>query len=141
VDRDGVRVSATIVIPRGELHLAYVRSSGPGGQNVNKVASKAVLRFNLRDSPSLPDDARRRALAKLAHRVTAGGELVVTSGAYRDQPRNREAAIARLRDLLADAVRVPRKRRATRPSAGAVERRLVEKRRRAERKRERTRAD
>jgi ribosome-associated protein len=135
---DAVRVTPEIVIPRGELRLSYVRAGGPGGQNVNKVASKAVLRFNLRASPSVPEPARERALARLASRLTGAGELIVTSAVYRDQPRNREAAIARLRELLAAAVRVRRPRKRTRPKKSAVERRLVDKRRRAERKRERT---
>ena len=136
-----VRVTAEIVIPRSELSFSYVRAGGPGGQNVNKVASKAVLRFKLRDSPSIPPAARERALARLASRLTADGEVIVTSSVYRDQPRNREAAVERLRELLAAAVRVRRRRKATRPSAAAVERRLVEKRRRSERKRQRGQVD
>ena len=138
---DAVRVNAEIVIPRRELALSYVRAGGPGGQNVNKVASKAVVRFNVRASPSLPDDARRRALTRLGRRLTAAGELIVTSGVHRDQPRNREAAIARLRDLLAAAVRVRRTRKRTRPSRAAVERRLDDKRRHGERKRQRRPVD
>ena len=137
VASDGIRVQGEIVIPRSEIRLSYVRAGGPGGQNVNKVASKAILRFNLRDSPSLPDPARRRALARLASRLTNAGELVLASGAYRDQPRNREAVLERLRALLTVAVRAPRPRRRTRPSRAAEERRLAVKRARSETKRAR----
>ena len=132
-----VRVSDEVTIPAGEIRLSYVRSGGPGGQNVNKVASKAVLRFDLRSSPSLPDAARARALARLASRLTTAGELVLTSDRHRDQSRNREAVLARLGEVLAAAIRRPKRRRPTRPSAGAVERRLAGKRLRSERKRAR----
>jgi ribosome-associated protein len=136
--RGNLRVTDTIVIPASELDITFVRASGPGGQNVNKVASKAVVRFALRDSPSLPDDAKERALVRLAARLTREGELIVTSAATRDQSRNRAAALARLAQLLAGATRRPRVRRPTRPSAAAVERRLEAKRRRALVKRART---
>jgi ribosome-associated protein len=137
VASDGIRVHNEIVIPLSEIRLSYVCAGGPGGQNVNKVASKAVLRFNLRGSPSLPDPARRRALARLASRLTNAGELVLASGTYRDQPRNREAVLERLRALLAAAVRVPRPRKRTRPPRAAKERRLAIKRARSEIKRAR----
>jgi len=135
--RGNVRVTQSVVIPPAELTLSFVRASGPGGQNVNKVASKAVLRFNVRESPSLPPELRVRALGRLASRLTTGGELILTSSVHREQARNRAAVLARFRTVLASALRVPRPRRPTRPSAAANERRLVAKRRHAERKRER----
>jgi ribosome-associated protein len=132
-----VRIRDGLVIPARELTLRYVRAGGPGGQNVNKVASKAVLRFRVRDSPSLTVADRERILLRLAARLTGDGELILTSGVYRDQSRNREAVLGRLAAVLAAALRRPRPRRPTRPSKGAVERRLAQKRARSDRKRER----
>jgi ribosome-associated protein len=132
--RRAVRVSAAIEIPASEIHLSYARSGGPGGQNVNKVSSKAVLRFDLGASPSIPEPARERALRVLAARLTREGELILTSDRYRDQGRNREDVLERLGEILAAAVKRPRRRKPTRPSAGAVERRLVAKHHRAKRK-------
>ncbi len=129
--RGELRVNDRIVIPAGELVESFVRASGPGGQNVNKVASKAVVRFDLRGTAAIAGDDKERALARLASRLTQSGELIVTSSATRDQSRNRAAALARLAALPAAAVTRPRRRRPTKPSAGAVERRLEGKQRRA----------
>ncbi len=135
--RGDLRVNERIVIPASELHLSYVRASGPGGQNVNKVASKAVVRFDLGASTALSAELKARAAARLASKLTQAGELIVTNGATRDQSRNREAALGRLAALVAAAVTRPRTRRPTRPSTTSVEQRLERKHRRANTKRER----
>jgi ribosome-associated protein len=111
-----------------------VRASGPGGQNVNKVASKVELRFNLASSQALPQAVKARLLAIARSRIDAEGRLVVTSQLTRDRQRNLEDARAKLADLVRRALAVPRKRKATRPSLGAKRRRLEGKRRQGEKK-------
>ncbi|MGH7859680.1 MAG: alternative ribosome rescue aminoacyl-tRNA hydrolase ArfB [Candidatus Binatia bacterium] len=130
-------VNDRIRVPLSEIDFRYVRSSGPGGQNVNKVSSKAVLRWAVATSPSLPDDVRRRFLGRFGSRVTGDGELVITSDRHRARDRNREDCLERLRGMLAEVATPPRRRRRTRPGRAAVERRLEEKRARSEKKRER----
>lgn len=126
-------------IPERELRFSFARSSGPGGQNVNKTATKATLRWRPDQSPALPADVRARFLRAYASRITAEGELVLHSQRHRDQARNVDDCIAKLAALLA-AVAVPRrKRRPTRPGRGAIEKRLEAKRRRSSAKRERSR--
>ncbi len=139
--RGGLRVTDDVVIPAAELAVTYVRAGGPGGQNVNKVASKAVLRFDLRATTALDPDAKARALVRLASRLTQAGELVLTNGTTRNQGRNRAAALARLAALLRAAITPPRPRRPTKPSASSVARRLDAKHRRAHTKAERHRVD
>jgi ribosome-associated protein len=126
-----LEVNERITIPEGELTWSFVRSGGPGGQNVNKVASKAVLRWNAAASPSLPEDVKARLLAQQGKRLTGEGDLVLTSQRYRDQERNRQDCLEKLRELVLRATVVPRRRKKTRPSRGARERRLAEKRHRS----------
>src|SRR5438067_3231837 len=118
-------------IPETEFVWSYVRSGGPGGQNVNKVASKAVLRWDLAASPSLPEDVKARLRAQQANRITAGGELVLTSQRYRDQERNRQDCLDKLREMIARAATRPKARRKTKPTRGSQEARLRAKKRRA----------
>src|SRR5438552_11800541 len=130
-------VNVDIRIPDDEFAWSFVRSGGPGGQNVNKVASKAVLRWDVAGSPSLPEDVRQRFRAQQHRRITAGGELVVSSQRYRDQDRNRQDCLEKLRAWILQATVVPKARKKTRPSRGAKERRLATKRHRSARKEQR----
>lgn len=134
---DDLRVSSRVVIPARELSWTAVRSGGPGGQNVNKVASKVELRFALATSGALTDSVKARVRALAGHRVDTNGELLITSQKTRDQSRNLEDAREKLRELIARALEVPKPRRATRPSRGSVERRLKEKKVQSSKKRDR----
>lgn len=134
-----LRINAQIAIPRSELRFSFVRSSGPGGQNVNKVASKAVLRWSVASSQSIPHETRSRVMAKLTRRINDRGELVLSSQRYRDQGRNVEDCLDKLRSLVATAVKTPRPRKKTRPSQASREARLSEKRAASEKKRRRVR--
>ena len=130
-------VEPDIRIPLREFEITFARSSGPGGQNVNKVSSKATLRWPMHQSPSLSPSVRTRFLARFGSKLTTEGELLITSQRYRDQGRNVADCIEKLRVMLAEVAVAPRKRRPSKPTRAAVERRLQEKRRRASTKRER----
>lgn len=108
-------ITSKISIPYSEFELSYVRSSGPGGQNVNKVNSKAVLRWNLHSS-ALPIEIRSRLLGRLNNQLTVDGEIVITSDRYRDQIRNREDCYEKFQKLIVSAVAVSKVRKKTKPS-------------------------
>ncbi|QWZ09326.1 aminoacyl-tRNA hydrolase [Nocardioides panacis] len=123
-----------VEVPAAELAWRFSRSSGPGGQSVNTADSRVELSFDVARSPSLPDTLRARLLARLSHRLV-DGVLTIAASEYRSQHRNREAARARLADLLSEASAPPApKRRPTRPTRGSKERRLAGKKRRGETK-------
>jgi ribosome-associated protein len=124
-------------IPLDEFEWSYVRSSGPGGQNVNKVASKAVLRWDAQSSPSVPDAVKARLFALYGNRFTSEGVLVLQSQRFRDQERNREDCLEKLRQWLLQAATVPRRRKQTRPTKASKQRRLSAKKRRASAKADR----
>jgi ribosome-associated protein len=126
-----LEINPHLRIPETEFVWSYVRSGGPGGQNVNKVASKAVLRWHLTASPSLPTDVKARLRAREANRITTEGELVLTSQRFRDQERNREDCLDKLREMIARAAARPKVRRKTKPTRGSQERRLRAKKHRA----------
>ncbi|MEK7691981.1 MAG: alternative ribosome rescue aminoacyl-tRNA hydrolase ArfB [Bdellovibrionota bacterium] len=119
--------------PLQEIEFSYVRSSGPGGQNVNKVNSKCVLRWNLVESTSLTVEQKARLFAKL--KLTVAGELVIMSDRYRDQIRNREDCVQKLQELVAKGLLVPRRRKKTKPSFSSQRRAQESKARHSEKKR------
>jgi ribosome-associated protein len=130
-----IEITPEIWLDEAEIKWRFVRGSGPGGQNVNKVATTAQLRWNTLASPVLPDDVRER-LARLAgHRLTQEGEILIEAGEYRSQGRNRQEALDRLIRLLRRAATRPKPRRPTRPSGSAKARRTESKRRHAAKKR------
>jgi ribosome-associated protein len=130
-----VRVSPEIAIPVSELEFRASRASGPGGQGVNTTDSRVELRFDLAGSPSLPPEAKARALRRLGPRLDASGVLRVVAQNRRSQLANRRAAIERFTELLAAALAAPRPRRPTRPTRAAAARRVEAKRRRSATKR------
>lgn len=117
-------ITPTISIDEAELSERFVLSSGPGGQNVNKVSSAVELRFDARASPNLPDAVKARLIRIAGSRMTQDGIIVISAQRFRAQPRNREDAMERLFAMIREAAVVPIRRRATRPTLGSKERRL-----------------
>lgn len=132
-----IRVTPTVAIPLAELSFRATRSGGPGGQHVNTSSTRIELWWDALTSPSLREEQRSQLLARLATRLTADGLLRIVASETRSQAQNRELAIERFQDVLARALAVTKRRKATRPSRAAKERRLTEKKQRGARKRER----
>ncbi|NIR61968.1 MAG: aminoacyl-tRNA hydrolase [Gammaproteobacteria bacterium] len=130
-----IRATRDITLGEDELEVRFVLASGPGGQNVNKAATAAQLRFDAARSPSLPEDVRARLLKLAGKRATKEGTVVITARRYRSQERNRQDAIDRLVALIRKAAVKPKPRRKKKASPAAKRKRLEEKRRRSERKR------
>src|SRR6476661_6967010 len=128
---DMLRVTSTITIDDDELDESFVRASGPGGQNVNKISSAVQLRFDVRRSPNLPNDVRARLERLAGSRLTRDGVLIISAQRHRTQERNRQDARDRLIELIRRAAIAPIPRRATKPTAGSRERRLQTKKRRS----------
>ncbi len=129
-----MQITEAIAIPDDELSFSYARSGGPGGQNVNKVASKAVLRWDLSANTSLPDDVKQRLRQRQANRITAEGELIIQGQRFRDQGQNAEDCLQRLRAMVLEALAPPRPRKPTKPTRGSRRRRLADKRQQSQRK-------
>lgn len=129
-----IKITPTLGLPEDELQFQFKLASGPGGQNVNKVATAVELRFDVARSPSLPEPVRMRLLALAGSRVTQEGELLITARRFRSQERNRQDAIERLVALIQKAAEAPKPRIRTQPTRAAKQRRMDEKRRVGEKK-------
>ena len=127
-----IRITKSVSIGEDELHEEFIRSSGPGGQYVNKLSTAVQLRFDLRGSPSIPYGMRERAEALAGSRLTKDGVLIITAQRHRTQERNRADALERLVELLQEAAVPPKPRRKTRPTKASKERRLEGKKRRGD---------
>lgn len=131
---DALKISRRVAIPQAEFAWDYMRSSGPGGQNVNKVNSKVRLTWNVTESPSLPEDVRDRFRSKYASRINNEGRLVIDSQRYRDQLRNKQDCLDKLHAMVTAVLHPPKRRKPTKPTKGSKERRLAEKKKRSEKK-------
>ncbi len=129
------RMNEIPFLRKDEIQIRFIRASGPGGQNVNKVSTAAQLHFDVANSPSLPDDVRRRLTQLAGHRITEDGVLVITARKHRTQEKNRQEAIDRLAALIQQAMQKPKRRRKTKATLASKKRRLEAKRRRSLKKR------
>jgi ribosome-associated protein len=130
-----IAVTGSLQIPDSEIVWSFVRSGGPGGQNVNKVASKAQLRWHASTTTAaIPGDARERMQRRFPSRFTADGEVLIQSQKYRDRERNREDCLEKLVAMIRDSLVKPTPRKATKPTKGSNQRRLADKKRRSQKK-------
>ena len=127
-----IEVSKTISLEEREVQFTFIRASGPGGQNVNKVATAVQLRFDIKNSPSLQDDVKTRLIGLAGSRVTEEGVLVLEAKRHRTQEQNRFVALARLKEMIRKAANPPKKRKPTRPSGASRAKRLRAKRNKAQ---------
>ena len=136
---DGLTVAPGVHIPAAELQVSAISGGGPGGQHVNKSATRVAVQWNVRTTRALREDQRERVLLKLASRLDSEGMIRIVGGEFRSQQQNRRAAFERLQQLVARALVVPRPRKATKPTFGSVQERLSTKRQRSQTKQQRRR--
>jgi ribosome-associated protein len=122
-----LKITPHITLQEDELQFSFIRASGPGGQNVNKVATAAQLRFDVAHSPALPDEVRQRLIKLAGNRMTLQGELIIKASRHRTQERNKQDAITQLKNLIVRAAIRPKTRKKTRPTYGSVQQRLASK--------------
>ncbi len=134
---ESLEITSSVRIPMGEIELRAITGSGPGGQHVNRNATRVALRWNVRTSRALSEEQRHRVSGKLASRLDGDGALRIVAGEFRSQQQNRRAALERLVSIVERALVVQKHRRATKPTRGAIERRLTDKRQRSDTKRQR----
>ena len=130
-------INEKVSIPLKEFQFSFARSPGPGGQNVNKVNTKVLLKWKIAESAALPEDIKERAIQKFARRISKSGELIVTSHRFRDQGRNVADALNKLRELISAVAEKPKSRKKTKPSKGSKMRRLENKKRLSSKKQSR----
>ena len=132
-----LKITDQLSIPLKEIQISFARSPGPGGQNVNKVNTKALLRWNVSDSPSISGEVRQRLVTQVGRRITRGGDILITSHRFRDQGRNVADCLNKLRELLLEAATRPTVRKITKKPRRAIRRRLENKQRQSAKKRTR----
>ena len=132
-----IEITPTLTLNDNEVQFEFVRASGPGGQHVNKSSTAAQLRFDVANSPSLPNDVRARLIKLAGSRISDAGVLIITAREQRSQTQNREAALGRLIALIQEAAKKPKKRKKTKPSKASQQKRLDEKKQHSNKKRNR----